>query len=144
MQDSFKSNLFGLVERIKKLSFKRDDTGVLMAYAQSSKIDSKFRDVAAEIAALARLKAAYLCINIIPPGVRVPEHTDALKPYEKVLKFKRYHLPVLTNLDCKIKDFDGERHMPVGFWTGPIKYWEPHSTWNNGKVERIHVVVDLY
>jgi hypothetical protein len=137
-------NILALLQEIGSLEYTRDDTGVLMSNAQSlfTAHMRRLREVTlavAEIEFERMLECAYVMVNIVPPGIEVPSHTDTLKrPAE------RWHLPLLSNDACGYWDgVDGHAHMDVGSWTGPVPYHLEHRIWNLGVTERIHLVVDL-
>lgn len=135
-------NLITLLEEARALSYKDDDSGAKMAYRQSTKIasNSPFQIAADEIKRILGLEPIFITLNILPAGVTVPVHTDTLVGGRK----NRWHLPLITNPDCFFWDeINGQRHLPYGFWSGPIPHWINHNVWNHGVTERIHLVVDL-
>src|SRR6185369_3075374 len=80
LQIETKLDLIDLLAKAEKLPYKRDDSGALMAYPQSVRIppDSPFQSAIKEIALIRGLEPLFLTINILPPGVIVPIHTDTL------------------------------------------------------------------
>jgi hypothetical protein len=133
-----------LLHELETLKFERDGSGALMAFKPcqshlpwSPGIAKALREI--EIARNA--PTLYIMVNILPPGVVVPVHTDTLLDKRKV---ERWHLPLKTNIQSYFwGQFDNVIHMPLGFWHGPIQYWFDHNIWNCGQEERIHLVVDL-
>lgn len=92
-----------------------------------------------EIGVLERKRPLNVMLNRLPAGVTVPKHTDTV-PGKPV----RMHLPLATNEHCFFWDeLNGERHFPLGEWSGPVLYHIEHNVWNHGTTERIHLVVDL-
>jgi len=143
LQIETKLDLIDLLAKAEKLPYKRDDSGALMAYPQSVRIppDSPFQSAIKEIALIRGLEPLFLTINILPPGVIVPIHTDTL--IGKV-EAERWHLPLLTNPGCTFWDEEsGDHHFEYGFWSGPVRHWINHSVKNTGVMKRIHLVVDL-
>lgn len=135
-----------LLCEIRTLQYTRDDTGVLMSNAQNlfTAHMRRLREVALAVAEIEYERmltcaCAYAMVNIVPPGVEVPIHTDTLKR-----TVERWHLPLLTNDACGYWDrVNGRVHMDVGSWWGPVPYHLEHRIWNLGATERVHLVVDL-
>ena len=139
-----KLRMTDLRDAIKGLRFKLDDTGVFMAFPQSCKIgrdlDHRILAAAHEIETFISKRAVYLCVNVLPPKIYVPAHMDTLERP----RMSRWHLPIATNLYCRYQsEVNGNLHMTLGTWCGPITYWEPHTVYNNGCEHRIHLIVDL-
>jgi len=142
-----------LLAQLNKLSYDVDGSGALMAFPPSFKgVLPAFVDwdaIKAEIEELTGLKVLFVMVNILPPGVIVPVHRDWLDPNivgRKVVP--RYHLPVLTNNQCRWWDDSMDNPgdgliMEAGYWWGPVPYWRHHQVWNCGIIKRVHIVVDL-
>ena len=85
------------------------------------------------------LQSAIL-INL-PAGKSIPLHIDAA-PFFK--KFKRIHIPLITNKDCLFTVGNETRHLKQG------EIWEidndnqHHSVVNGGTTDRIHLLIDFY
>jgi len=85
------------------------------------------------------LQSAIL-INL-PAGKSIPLHIDAA-PFFK--KFKRIHIPLITNKDCLFTVGEETRHLKQG------EIWEidndnqHHSVVNGGTTDRIHLLIDFY
>ena len=145
--DRLKSNLdtASLVERALDLSWWADGSGAEMSFHASGGIPPHafpFKDAIEEIAMLRQLKPVHIMINRVPSGIVVPRHTDKVRfdPDE------RWHLPLITNPQCYWADEGTEwslYHMVVGYWHGPVPRKMYHQVMNNGKTDRIHLVVDL-
>lgn len=127
-----------LCQRIKSEQSKTDDSGVKMLYGPANENLDSFADVVNEISALLYKEALYLMVNILPPGIVVPVHTDTLpRPIQ------RWHLAVQTNKDAFFWDeVDGMRNIYLGQWQR-IYPERRHTILNFGKEDRIHIVVDL-
>lgn len=145
-------NIAAMLEEIAKISFKVDGTGIEMAYAQSQRINWKvlpphLSSAIYEISTHRDAAVLYFMINIMPAGSSAPKHTDTLALHEifgKAPKLERWHLPIKTNEKALWWDAtDGSRHLELGKWHGPMKYWESHAVQNNGDEPRIHLIVDL-
>jgi len=136
---------------VKQLDYHMDGSGALMAFGPSMGIPSiigpYIQDAIKEISEYRNLTALHLMINKLPTRCYVPFHIDTLIPTSKQGKdphLERWHLPVITNLECFWQNLDEEPiHFQAGMWYGPVRYWVPHSVWNAGNIKRIHLVVDL-
>lgn len=136
-----------LFEEVDKLQFKEDSTRILMAFDQASKVQVSglLLETCARFASLRGLPLVNVMVNKLPPGVRLPVHVDYIPntPMQNVPRIERWHLPIKTNELVRFWDEDGEFFMPLGAWSGPVRYWRMHSAWNLGEMERVHIVVDL-
>jgi len=142
----YKSSLLlePLLAEVLELKYSLDGSGVLMAWSQSvwpKAVGPEVERAVREICWLRDAGPLYLMVNRVPPGVRVGQHTDALKGRRRV---ERWHLAVRTNALCSWWDaVNGVVAMEQGVWYGPAKYWESHSIENLGSEERVHLIVDL-
>lgn len=143
-----------LLAAIKTIKWKRDDTGIFMAFNPSAGVDAgllespAFVAVLKEISTLRGAAVVNIMINKIPPGVSAPVHRDWVKPIKGIVNptVERWHLPILTNdkaLWWDEKLGSEGAIMPVGMWSGPVEYWLHHTVKNLGSTDRIHIVVDL-
>lgn len=116
-----------------------DGTGILMANGQWRGIPWTLDEVFADLLKVTGLQAKpeHVMVNTILPGGKSGWHIDP-----EPARFSRWHLPLTTNDGCFFES-DQIIHMPVGFWSGPVKYWERHRVWNSGKTPRTHLIVDL-
>ena len=125
---------------VETLEFRRDATGIEMAYGQAAGIP-KWATTPGLAKALDEIEriagpALHMMVNRLAPGVEVPTHTDSEGGV-------RWHLPVVTNPDAKWWDEqNGEVFMDSAWW-GPVPYAIPHRVWNHGEAARIHIVVDV-
>ena len=127
-----------LCQRVAQSPNKLDDSGVRMLYGPAECKMDLFRDVVNEISDYLQKTALYLMVNILPPGVVVPVHTDTLP-----VPIQRWHLPIKTNYQAYFWDTENKyRHFAIGQWQR-IYPEKPHSICNLGRTERIHIVVDL-
>lgn len=127
-----------LCERVKLKSTKLDDSGVQMVYEAANEDLGLFYDVAGEISLRLQKRALYLMVNILPPGIVVPVHTDTLPQ-----PVQRWHLPIQTNRHAYFWDeVDGVWHMEHRAWVR-IFPERRHTIFNFGNEDRIHIVVDL-
>lgn len=77
-------------------------------------------------------------ISKLLAGCEVGRHTDEGNYFNK---YKRYHLVLYTNPDAACEADKEECFMPEGtVWF--IRNGFPHSFWNKGKTDRIHVIWD--
>lgn len=134
-----------LEDSIKYLPFWEDGSRMLMMNAPCEGIPkhlpSQIHRAILEIQFLTGLTPVHMMINKLPPCITVGVHTDTLTNNEKM---SRWHLPIKTNEQAFFWDEEeGQKHFPLGVWSGPVKYWIPHSVYNLGDEERIHLVVDL-
>lgn len=134
--DFFESEIH---QELPKLKYITDSTGVLMYQSQSMGIIPGFEKYAAEIENFTGLKAVYMMINCIPPGIEVGTHTDTLVGGQ----FQRYHIALETNAECYLELEEEAIHVKLHEWCGPISYWLPHRVGNRGTTERTHLIVDL-
>jgi hypothetical protein len=143
-----------LFEDVQRLAFWIDGSGAEMAVVPNGGLPNEVlalptvRRAIHEIEAYRALSVLHVMVNKLKPGVTVPVHRDFLLPTRlqpwKRPTLERWHLPVATNGGCFFWDEDnGSKHMPLGFWTGPVPYWLRHSVRNEGFTERVHLVVDL-
>ncbi len=144
-------DLGALLAEARGLTYKRDDSGVLMAFPPSRFPETLPPSIAAAIGELEKsleCRVVYVQINVMPPGVVVPKHRDYLNAIRGINKpiVERFHLPILTNSQAtwwdELQPDEGARHMPLGTWCGPVPYHKLHSVSNLGETDRIHLVVD--
>ena len=86
----------------------------------------------------------------LPPGKKVPLHTDHLENkvftgegdnYLKLIH--RIHIPIITNPGVFFKILGEKKHMKVGeCWD--INQNVLHEIWNEGTSNRIHLIVDMF
>ena len=80
-----------------------------------------------------------ILINL-PAGKNIPRHIDAA-PFFK--RFRRIHIPLITNEKCFFTVGDRTRHLKQG------EIWEIdndncyHSVINGGDTDRIHLLIDF-
>lgn len=97
-----------------------------------------FSEAIAEIEKKIGYEAIYMMLNILPPGITVPVHTDTLP-----VPVQRWHLPLQTNDQAYFWDeLLHWRHLEPGYWHR-IFPERRHTICNYGNQERIHLVVDL-
>lgn len=147
-----KLNLSLLRPEFLKLDYHVDDGNVHMANGQGRGIPSWVKQAeigkaVQEISLLRKLPPVNVMINILKPGAPVPKHRDFIPPtqlqHDKPC-IERWHLAVATNPDCYWWDEkSGDVEFPEGFWSGPVPYWLQHTFVNNGKSDRLHLIVDL-
>lgn len=132
---------------IANYSFNWFDGGddIKMAYYQStappSDLPKEYKSALLEISQKRNLLVRFCLVNVIPPGKVAKLHTDTLSTNERL---ERWHLPIQTNKDAFYWDrTNGFVNMELGFWHGPIEYWNKHTAGNFGESERVHLVVDL-
>lgn len=115
-----------------------------MAFKPSSGLHTGFDDVIAEISGKTGLTPLHLMVNILPPGLRVPEHRDWLAPSplqgDKPC-LARWHLA----LDDGVwwDSLNGSMIFLPGYWYGPMPYWKYHSVSNESVTPRTNIIVDL-
>ncbi|WP_150237595.1 aspartyl/asparaginyl beta-hydroxylase domain-containing protein [Nocardiopsis quinghaiensis] len=80
-------------------------------------------------------------LMVLAPGAEVDEHRDY--PYGPGAGWVRLHVPILTN-DRAASVIDGQKQQwqPGTFWYGDFSL--PHSVYNRGTTNRVHLVVDCY
>ncbi len=143
-----------LLADVEKLSFWLDGSGAEMAVVPNGGLPDEIKSLTYvmralyEVESYRQLKVIHVMVNKLKPGVNVPVHRDFLLPTplqpRKWPTIERWHLPVTTNDLCYFWAFgEGDKQLPLRFWTGPVPYWKNHQVVNNGKTERIHLVVDL-
>jgi hypothetical protein len=141
-----------LLALAKKLSVVQDEGYVQMSSLQSSTGLFKYDEIAEavlEISCLTKLQATYVMVNTMPAGQEIPWHQDWLEPTKlqphKGPLIQRWHLPLQTNewVVWFDKDHSDGYHMPLGFWSGPVPYWNKHKVENLGREDRVHLIVDL-
>lgn len=75
----------------------------------------------------------------LTPGSKIHEHTDHNLGYEDGIF--RIHIPISTNSDVHFYINDERLRMEVGdCWYGNFNL--PHKVENNGKKDRVHLVID--
>jgi Aspartyl/Asparaginyl beta-hydroxylase len=146
-------NIEEFLQEVRKLQFELDGSGAKMAFKQSKTPGRWLAHcpmialAMEEIAALREAPVLYVMVNIVPPGCVVPVHTDTLLPHPvfgERPRLERWHLPLKTNNFSTFGgEVDGAIHMEVGYWYGPVQYWENHAVWNHGSDDRIHLICDL-
>jgi hypothetical protein len=157
MQQIRSTYVFQHLEKLKEeataLTFNLDGSGAEMAngvgvippWLNSS---DHLRQAVSEIARLRKLSAIHVMLNRLPPGVVVDRHRDWVPatPLQKDRPtLERWHLPLITNLECWWWDEEENRklYMQPGVFYGPVPYWKIHQVGNEGTMPRIHLVVDL-
>lgn len=140
-------DLAPLLDAANKLNYWTDDTGVKMSVRQSGGFPIEEDNILwrpiNEIAVITAKKPLNMMVNILPKGcVTVPKHTDTL---EGKIKAQRWHLPLQTCPEALFwTEQDGEFHMSLGYWCGPVEYWNLHTIYNHSvDTDRIHLIVDL-
>ncbi len=102
-----KVDLVKLLKEVKELEFWEDGSKALMAIRPCTKVTELFdgtdseefkhlKQAIIEISDFCKAAPLYMMINIIPPGVEVPIHTDTLVKHPilgEYPKLERYHLP---------------------------------------------------
>lgn len=97
-----------------------------------------FQDAVDEISGILKKKPLYLMVNILPPGIVVPVHTDTLP-----VPVQRWHLPIQTNRHAYFWDeVRGCYNLTYAEWAR-IFPERRHTIFNFGNEDRIHIVVDL-
>lgn len=88
-------------------------------------------------------------MRLAPGGGELTRHTDQVDPDSGgcVGNVGRFHLPISTNPDVKFfawntNGYELEEHMKEGEWWF-LDTRKPHRVINNGKTDRIHLVVDV-
>lgn len=82
--------------------------------------------------------ARIMYINL-PSGKFVPMHQDG---GWYLLNVRRFHIPIITN-DSVIYSIAGEEKVMKEGECWEINNNNPHSVYNNGNTDRIHLVVDI-
>lgn len=118
---------------------------VKMAYFQSTPppntLPPEYKAALLEISQKRNLLVRYFMVNVIPAGKVAKIHTDTLATPERL---ERWHLPIATNKDAFYwSTATGFVNMELGFWHGPVEYWNKHTAGNFGESDRVHLVVDL-
>ena len=135
-------DLVQLLAEAKDFEFWLDGSGAYMAMKPAAGVPplrDGLRAAVNEIATFRGKKPLNVMLNILPPGTKVPEHTDTVPGLPE-----RWHLPLATNRKCIFwSEISGETHYPLGIWSGPVPYNKLHTVWNLGTTERVHLVVDL-
>src|SRR5581483_11098241 len=106
---SLKSNidLKKLLAEVKRLAFWEDGSKALMAFKQSCHIHDVvikgalksspiLESALEEISKLRQCPALFLMVNVVPPGVIIPQHTDTLIAHPvhgDRPRLERWHLP---------------------------------------------------
>lgn len=143
-----------LIQDIGKMNYAiKDDTGTDMYSPQqmigiSKDLPRSIKMLITEIEFIRSLSAIRFMMNRLGPGIKVPPHQDWLVgrdgKRQDVPMIERWHMPVITNQDCRWWDeTNGHVHMVAGVWHGPMPYWNYHVVQNNGLTERVHIVVDI-
>lgn len=135
-----------LAHAITALPTTVDDGNVHMVYDQGTdpeKVQNPYiRKAIREIEILTGGKAVGVMVNTLKAGQYSPIHTDKLTG-----KYDRFHLPVQTNEHAYWWDatlpLGKLLHMREGTWYGPVPYYHDHRVFNDGKQDRIHIVVDI-
>ena len=118
-----------------------DAGNVNMAYAQNTNpdviTDPYVRKAIEEIEQFTGGKAIGLMVNTLKAKQVSPIHTD---PGEG----DRYHLAITTNVQVNWWDeINGLVHFQLGYWYGPVPYRFKHQVYNDGKTDRLHLIVDI-
>lgn len=135
-----------ILEECNKMKFWVDGSGALMAIRPSDKPGflaamPGIQAALAEISKARNSDVEFVMVNRLPPGCKVPIHTDNLIHRQKR---ERWHLPIVTNPLAYWWDaYNGEVEFDLGYWHGPVAPWVNHKVENLGTTERIHLVVDL-
>ncbi len=149
-QDRLKSKVSFEGVNWQELPWLLDDSGVKMLVGPSQRRHTivmcvpGVKDAVKEIEEITGANVVNVMINLVPPGIEVPVHTDTLLPIGGVARpiIERWHLPILTNPTSAWWGEDGPVHMSQGIWFGPVKYWRDHHVYNQGTTDRVHLVVD--
>jgi hypothetical protein len=75
----------------------------------------------------------------LAPGSRIKEHTDLELGIEHGTA--RIHIPVITNEDVEFY-LNGSRVVMTAGSAWYLRLSDPHSVYNNGGAERVHLVID--
>lgn len=121
----------------------KDSTGILMFNRQSvfdPELARLVQPATDELLKACPLhKIEYLMVNVVPPGISAPPHTDTLRNP----RVTRYHLPLQTNPHAWFWDeVSGFQTMIAGWWQ-VLSYKERHAVGNFGHADRVHLIVDL-
>lgn len=131
-----------LQHEVEVMDYEIDGSGAEMAMKPCVDIPPLPHELTAavrEIEALTGMKARFVMLNRLPPGIAVPEHTDTV-----TYTPERWHLVIKTNpLAYFRSESTGKLHMKRGLWYGPIPYRTNHTVENLGPTDRVHFVVDL-
>ncbi len=146
-----KINCEKAAEESELYKYKIDAGNVYMAYTQSGGIPKDlpiiFNEAIKEIEELRNLKALHIMINKLEPNIQVPIHRDYLKDSPGLGKnpcLERWHLPIRCDeLNYWFDACNGEIQFQLGIWLGPLPYWISHYVYQNGRQDRIHIIVDL-
>ena len=140
-------DLGALIQETEKFHYTMDDGNVEMAAGIDIMGSNLIRKAAQEIADARGQKVLKIHVHKVAPGANVPKHRDWVQATQALGVspcLERWHLPIKTNPQCTWWDEKlGEKHFPVGVWSGPVPYWTLHTIYNRGKEERIHIIVDL-
>jgi len=88
-----------------------------------------------------KLSIIHTELALLPSGNKVNIHRDMGGELTTPVKNPRIHLPIITN-DSVIFDIDGERKVMKAGELWEINNLELHSVYNNGKEDRIHLILD--
>ena len=137
-------SLENVLQEIKTLSYVTDAGNIAMANVLGVEL---LRNVAEEIADIRNQRIMKIMVHILDPGQESPKHRDWVSPTATLGEWaclERWHLPIQTNEKAIWWDEkEGERHLPLGYWSGPMPYWRYHLVSNKGVEARIHIIVDL-
>lgn len=97
------------------------------------------RDECSWLAQLENMTVQQVMINKLRPKSELKKHRDG-EP-----RHYRWHLPITTHPSALWWDeIDGQVHMKLGVWHGPVNYCGVLHTMKNGSIyPRIHLIVDL-
>lgn len=139
-------NMQALLQEAAALRYTADGTGAMMAFGQFNrpKLPRHLQTAVDEIRARFD-HADYLAVmvNILPPGLHLPLHRDPMPnwyPYGG--RVQRWHL-CIQGENSWLEEGSERVFMPDGCWYGPLHYWNEHRAGNDGKVDRVHLIVDL-
>lgn len=152
--DTLKSylSLDKLLNLARRLTVVQDEGYVQMSALQSTNFlreHDEIEEAVQEISSLRKLDPVYVMVNKMSVGSILPRHQDwlaptPLQPFKGPL-IERWHLPLFTN-NC-VRWYDSSHrqgfYMPLGYWCGPVPYWNHHMVINCGPTERYHLIVDL-
>lgn len=146
-------DMIALFNEILTLDFKQESDYIFMAASQSENTLLKHPRIAAaakEVSQILKLPIAYVMVNRVPPGAKIPWHRDWLKPtpmQREHPRIHRCHLSVQTNPDAFLYVLHDDRpekiHLERGEWLSPFPYWKLHRVTNSGVLTRTHLIVDL-
>lgn len=135
-------NMSLLYQALANLPTKVDAGNVYMAYDQYTDprittVHPYVRKAIEEIETITKGKAIGMMVNTLKAKSSSPIHTD---PGEG----DRYHLPITTNTQTNWWDeINGLVHFMSGYWYGPVPYRFKHQVFNDGKTDRLHLIIDL-